>query len=92
MMAISIQLPSFFEEHLREIDPKLEDLARESLLIALYNRGDIGLADIADALYLPNRQAANTWLYERNVPLNYTLADLEEDQKTIDMLLGTIAR
>jgi predicted HTH domain antitoxin len=87
-VAVLIQLPPPVEARLRARDPALEELALESLLIALYRRGEISTGDIAETLGVSTRSEAEAWLGERGVRANYSLGDLDDDGATLDRLLG----
>lgn len=87
-MAITIQLPPEIEQELRRDTPNLDDHAREQFLIAHYQAGKLSTGDLAEILGFQTRQEAQVWLAEQGVPINYTLADLEQDRKNLDALFG----
>jgi predicted HTH domain antitoxin len=87
-MAITIQLPPELEQELRRQTPDLDDRVREQFLISEYQEGRLSTADIAEVLAFETRHQAQQWLASRGVPINYTLADLEQDRETLDDLLG----
>jgi predicted HTH domain antitoxin len=87
-MAITIQIPPDIEQELRRQIPNLDESTREQFLISNYQTGKLSTADIAEILGLETRQEAQTWLTQRNIPINYTQADLEEDRKNLKQLFG----
>lgn len=87
-MAITIQLPDDIEQALRRQAPNLDQDARDQFLISQYKVGRLSTGDIADALGFDTRHQAHAWLADRGVPLDYTLADLEQDAKNLDELFG----
>ena len=87
-MAITIPLPAEIEQELRRQTPNLDDSTREQFLISNYREGKLSTGDIAEILGFETRHDAHRWLAERGVPINYSLADLEQDRKNLDELLG----
>jgi predicted HTH domain antitoxin len=87
-MAIHIQLPADIEQELRRETPNLDENAREQFLICKYQEGKLSTADIAEILGFETRLEAQRWLAGRGVPLNYSLADLEQDRKNLQELFG----
>jgi predicted HTH domain antitoxin len=87
-MAITIQLPAEIEQELRRQTPNLDESAREQFLISKYQEGKLGTGDIAETLGFETRYEPQRWLAERGVPINYSLAGLEQDRKNLDERLG----
>ncbi len=87
-MAITIQLPPEIEQELRRETPNLDESTREQFLISKYREGKLSTGDIAETLGFETRHEAQRWLAERGVPINYSLADLEQDRKNLEELLG----
>lgn len=87
-MAITIQLPAEIEKELRRQTPNLDENARQQFLIAQYQAGRLSTADIAEILGLETRHEALRWLVKQGVPINYTLADLEQDRANLKELFG----
>ena len=87
-MAITIRLPAEIEQELRRQTPNLDDSTREQFLISNYREGKLSTGDIAEILGFETRHDAQRWLAERGVPINYSLADLEQDRKNLEELVG----
>jgi len=87
-MAITIQIPANIERELRRQMPDLDGNAREQFLISNYSAGKLSTGDIAEILGLDTRDEAQAWLLERGIPLNYSIADLDQDRKNLDQLFG----
>lgn len=92
-MTIQITVPEVSETALREaFGPELHRAALEALAIAAYRTGKISANDVGKLIGVENRCEIEQWLADRNVPLNYTIADLEADRRTLDNLLGPVRR
>ncbi len=87
-MAITIHIPEQIEEALRAEWGDLDQAAKESLIIESYRAGKISLGQVAHALGLETRIEAQSWLANRRVPLNYGLADLDADRRTLGKLFN----
>jgi len=87
-MAITIHLPTEIEQELRRETPNLDEKTREQFLISKYREGKLSTGDIAEILGFETRHDAQRWLAERGVPINYSLADLQQDRKNRDELYG----
>jgi predicted HTH domain antitoxin len=87
-MAITIQIPPDIEQELRRQIPNLDESTREQFLVSNYQAGKLSTGDIAEILGFETRQEAQSWLAQRNIPINYTLAALEEDRKNLKQLFG----
>lgn len=89
-MGISLNIPPTAEAMLREAwGQNLDCAAVEALAVEGYRSGKLSAADVGRLLGLQDRWTVNQWLADRQVPLNYTLDDLEADRATLDRLLGT---
>jgi predicted HTH domain antitoxin len=91
-MAITIQLPDKLEQALRRQAPDLDAKAREHFVMGQYQAGNLGTGDVAEILGLATRFEAQTWLMSRNVPLNYSMKDLDDDRRSLDGLFGSTER
>ena len=92
-MNITLNIPTNAETTLREaLGPDLGAAALDALLIEGYRTGKLSTGDIADALGYETRFQAEGWLSERQVALNYSLAELEADRATLDRVLGPVPR
>lgn len=89
-MAITIQLPIEIEDDLRHQDPRLDSHARDQFLVAQYQAGKLSTGDIAVILGFETRLQAEEWLAEHGACRNYSAADLEADQETLNRLLGPV--
>ncbi len=85
LIEVRIKLP---REILDYVEPR--SLERELRLLAaleLYREGRVSLGKAAEIAGLSIRE----FLYElrsRNIPLNYDVEELEEDMKTVTVILG----
>jgi hypothetical protein len=91
-MAITIQIPSEVEEQLRRQDPQLDERTRDQFLVANFQAGRLSTGDIALVLGFDTRFEAEEWLGRHGACQNYSSADLEADQRTLDRLLGPVQR
>jgi hypothetical protein len=91
-MSVTIQLPEEIERQLRDADPKLDDHARDQFLIANYQAGNLSAGDVALILGFETRIEAEQWLGARGVYRNYSAADLEDDRRNLDHVLGPVNR
>lgn len=62
-----------------------EEELRQELAIIFYKRGNISLGKAAEFAQM-HKIAFQRLLAERRIPLNYDIADLEEDLKTLEKL------
>lgn len=69
----------------------LDRAALEALVVEGYRTGRLSSAEVGVVLGLTDRWEVNRWLAERDVPLNYTIADLEADRRALDQVLGKTA-
>ena len=86
-MTVTLDLPSSAEDALRRaFGGDLSEATKEALIIRGYQLGKLSLGDIREILGLPTRFQVEDWLGKRSVNWNYSLADLEEDRKTLGEL------
>lgn len=91
-MSISIQIPSDQEQTLRRAwGPDLAQAALEALAVEGYRSRRLSAAEVGKLLGIDDRWAIGQWLADHQVPLNYTLDDLEADRKTLENVLGKSA-
>lgn len=91
-MMINVNIPGDQEQLLRRaLGNDLGRAALEALAIEGYRSGKLTAAEVGQVVGISDRWAINKWLADRNVPLNYTLADLEADRQTLDRVLGKSA-
>ncbi|MBI4578318.1 MAG: UPF0175 family protein [Planctomycetes bacterium] len=88
-MAVTFELPAGVEQDLRQEWQNLDQAAKEAFVIYGYNAGRLSLGYVAHILGLDTTLQAQEWLAQRGVPLNYSLADLESDRRTLARLFGT---
>jgi predicted HTH domain antitoxin len=91
-MAITIQIPPDIERELRQVDPQLDNSARDQFLVAHYQAGKLSTGDIAEILGFDTRFEAEEWLAAHGACQNYSLDDLEADRQTLDRILGPVQR
>lgn len=90
-MGIAIKIPPAAEATIERVwGPDVGGAAFEALLIEGYRTGKLSTGDLADALSFASRFEAESWLKQHDVPLNYTIAELEADRATLDQLLGPV--
>lgn len=85
---VTIQLPDDIERHLRQVDPHLDESARDQFLVNNYKAGRLSTGDIAIILGFETRFEAEQWLGRRGVNQNYSMENLEADRSTLDRILG----
>jgi predicted HTH domain antitoxin len=91
-MSVTIQLPDEIERQLRNLDPLLDEHARDLFIITNYQAGRLSTGEIAIILGFETRHEAEEWLGQRGVKSNYSLKDLESDRATLDRILGPVKR
>ena len=92
-MNITLNIPANAEAALRDaLGPDLSTAALAALLIEGYRTGKLSTGDIAEVLGFETRHQAQHWLAERNVSINYSLAELDADRATLDRMLGPVDR
>ncbi len=91
-MSVRLNISPEAEVALRNaLGSDLGQQALEALAIEGYRSGKLSSAEVGRLLGLVDRWATNKWLADRNVPLNYSIDDLEADRRTLDRLLGKTA-
>ncbi len=90
-MSLSIDIPKKTEQALRAEWGNLEQAAREALLIESYRAGKLSIGLFAETLGI-GVIAADRWLAERGVDLNYSVEDLEADRKTLRSIFDADCR
>jgi predicted HTH domain antitoxin len=88
-MSVTFELPADVEQDLRQEWRDLDQAAKEAFVIYGYNAGRLSLGYVAHILGLDTTLQAQDWLTQRGVPLNYSLADLESDRRTLARLFGS---
>lgn len=87
-MGIFLNIPPETERLLRRaLGDDLDRAAIDALLIEGYRTGRLSSAEIGGILGLSDRNKVELWLAERDVPLNYSLADLEADRAALREVL-----
>ena len=84
---IQFQLPHDIERHLKDCFGDLNKAAHEAFLIQSYREARLSVGQIGEILGVGVLEAEE-WLADRNVPLNYSAEDLEEDRRTLARLLA----
>ena len=72
----------------RAFGEDLDRAALEALTIEGYRTGKLSLGEVTQVLELETTIAAQQWLGERGVLLNYSLSELEADRATLSRVLG----
>ncbi len=87
-MLISFDLPADVEPQLAASFEDLGRAAKEAFVIEGYRQRKFGISTVRRALGFETRGEAEQWLAQRNVPMNYTPEDLEDDRQTLSRLFG----
>jgi hypothetical protein len=88
-MTVSIDVPPRIEEMLRQaFGEHLDRAALEAMALEGYRAGRLSRFQVQNILGFENRWDTEEWLGERGATLHYSLADLEEDRRTLDRVLG----
>jgi predicted HTH domain antitoxin len=91
-MAVTIQLPNDVEQRLRSEVPNLDGEATEALLLDLFRRGKLSHFELSKILGL-DRFQTDALLKRHNIfEGSPTSQDLDEQQKTMERVLGRIDR
>ena len=84
-MSVSFELPREVEHHLQVALGDLGQAAKEALLINAYRHGQISIGRLAETLGM-GVIAAQQWLADQRVPINYSVEDFEADCRTLERL------
>lgn len=83
-MKLEIEIPDELQRALAAEWGDLPSAAREALAIESYRTGRLSLGMLAEMLGMGmGVLAADAWLAQRGVPLNYTAEDLEADRRDL---------
>lgn len=83
-MTLSLNIPKHAEDTLRNAwGDRLDQAAFEGLLIESYRAAKLSAGEVASLLGLATSSQGISWLAEHGIPLNYSLADLEADRRTL---------
>jgi predicted HTH domain antitoxin len=82
---ITISLPTDIAANIAMDDGVLSRKTLEALAIESYREGDLSIGQLAEVLGFSVLEAED-FLNGKDVPLNYSLSDLEEDIETIKNL------
>jgi predicted HTH domain antitoxin len=84
-----VHLPRASESAFRRaFGEDLDRAALEALTVEGYRTGKLSLGEVAKVLELETTIAAQEWLADRDVSLNYSLSELEADRATLWRVLG----
>jgi predicted HTH domain antitoxin len=86
MVEITLKLPDSVARSLGETTSDISRHLLENAAIEGYRAGRLSHRQVGAMLSL-EYWATEIFLKERNVPLNYSLADLEADRATLDKIL-----
>ncbi len=90
-MQVNIDIPKAVESILESEWGDLSRAAKEALAIESYRTGKLSLGLLAEMLGV-GVIAADQWLAQRGVPLNYSPEDLEADRRDLDELFREARR
>jgi hypothetical protein len=91
-MPVTFELPTDLERSLREELPDLNQAAKEALIVDLYRNRRISHYQLAQALDV-DRFEADAVLKRHNVTEDLpSAADLEDDRRALDRVLGPVRR
>jgi len=82
-MQILIQIPDEIAQSLCAQRPDLPQAAVEALALEGYRKGLLSEHQVQKMLDLKSRMQVHAFLKENRVPLNYSLADLDQDVKSL---------
>jgi predicted HTH domain antitoxin len=82
-MQILIQIPDEIAQALSADCPNLSQVAIEALAMEGYRKGLLSEHQLQKMLDLKTRMQVHAFLKENRVPLNYSLADLDQDLKSL---------
>lgn len=78
---VTIDIPDTIAAKFKKQD--LPEYVKKTLAVELYREGVLSLGKAAELAGVSNKWEMISLLNERNVPLNYTAEDAEEDLKTL---------
>ena len=87
MVEITIKLPDLLAQAFGATAEARSKRLTEDAAIGEYRDGKLSQRQVGEMLGLDYWQTER-FLTERNVPLNYTIADLQADQATLDEILN----
>ena len=88
-MTVSIDISKDAQELLQgAFGENLSRAALEAMALEGYRSDKLSRFDIQRILGFDNRWETEEWLGARGATLNYSLADLEADRRTLDQVLG----
>jgi predicted HTH domain antitoxin len=82
-MQILIHIPDEIAQTLAAERPNLPQAAIEALAMEGYRKGLLSEHQVQKMLDLKTRMQVHAFLKENRVPLNYSLADLDQDVKSL---------
>jgi hypothetical protein len=87
-VAISFNLPPDVENDLAARWSDLGQAAKEAFVIEGYRTRKFGIGTARRLLGLETRSEVERFLFDRDVPIHYSVDDLEGDRQTLARLLG----
>jgi len=82
-MQVTIDIPDTYAEALTAAGKDPARIALEALAVEGYRTGQLTSGQIKRILGYGTRMQVHALLKEHNVPLDYTMDDLEQDRKTM---------
>ena len=91
-MAVTIQLPVDVEQRLRAETPDLDAEVTEGVALDLFRRGKLSHAELSTVLGFDRFETDAYLQRHRVIEGTLTMADLEEQTRTLDRILGPVRR
>jgi len=85
-MEVAISLPDEIVQHLQEKHADVPRYVLESIALEGYRSGILGEEEVRRMLHFESRFDVHAFLAAHDVPLNYTLDDLQADRETMRRL------
>jgi len=84
----TVSLPSSLPLSIRVSESEMPGFIKRTLAIELYREGKLSLGKAAELAGTRNKWEMLTILDSNDVPLNYTIEDVEEDLDTLERIIG----
>lgn len=85
---VTVELPESVALYLQNNEVDLSRTALEALALESYRSNRLTGKQVMEMLGFTSRFELDAFLKEHNVPLDYTLEDLDRDRETLKRILG----